>query len=305
MECKRLTIFEGPDGSGKSTAALKFAKDTGARYVHFPALSRVGKNLSRMYVEAMMPALLGYQDVVFDRCWLSELPYGTVFRDGQDRIGDPSRRMLERLAMRCSAVVVLCLTTWESTSKTFLSRKGSEMLDSLGQLESVRNMYISTRSGLPEVLYNYEDGHEICKLVSDMRSMRTHPVNMVSAGNMDSMVVLVGDSNSDVEDVDSFYRWPFASFSNRGCSQWLTQTLESARILESSLLWVSSNQPHVHLKEIKRNSKPRKIIALGHNASGWLVEAGVDHEFVEHPDYHKRFNPHMKYNLIDQIRSVS
>ena len=87
---KKLTIFEGCDGSGKTTAAREFAEQTGAKYVHFHNLPRIKKGLGRMYVEAMLPALLGYQEVVFDRSWLSETPYGEAFREGRDAgtVGD-------------------------------------------------------------------------------------------------------------------------------------------------------------------------------------------------------------------------
>src|SRR5882757_4772670 len=105
--CGSLTIFEGPDGSGKTTAAKAFAAEMGARYVHLPQFKRVTTGLPRMYLEAMLPALLGYQDVVMDRCWLSEVPYGRVFRDGADRVGEISRHMLERVALRAGALVVL------------------------------------------------------------------------------------------------------------------------------------------------------------------------------------------------------
>jgi polyphosphate kinase 2 (PPK2 family) len=117
IDSKVLTIFEGPDGSGKTTAAREYAEQTGARYVHFPALPRVKHGLGRMYVEAMLPALLGYHDVVFDRCWLSETPYGEAFREGQDRLTQADRRMLERLALRCGAVVVKCLPEWDPAER--------------------------------------------------------------------------------------------------------------------------------------------------------------------------------------------
>jgi len=124
--CKRLTIFEGCDGSGKSTAAAKFAEEHGAKLVHFPALPRVTNNLARMYVEAMLPALLGYQDVVFDRCWLSEEPYGTAFREGQDRLGVVSVRMLERLAFRCGllwfVVIPVGKPRWPATKPVSILR---------------------------------------------------------------------------------------------------------------------------------------------------------------------------------------
>ena len=38
---RELTIFEGPDGAGKTTLAKAYAELTGARYVHFGPLPRV------------------------------------------------------------------------------------------------------------------------------------------------------------------------------------------------------------------------------------------------------------------------
>lgn len=136
----KLTIFEGPDGSGKSTLAKRFAKATGARYVHFGPLPKISGSLGRVHVEAMMPALLGYQDVVFDRSWLSEVPYGQAFREGTDRLGDPSREMLDRLALRCGGAVVMCDPGWETVRSNFLARKHMEMLDDDNQLKIVYDL---------------------------------------------------------------------------------------------------------------------------------------------------------------------
>ena len=227
MISKKLTIFEGPDASGKSTAARAYADATGARYMHFANLPQVGKNLSRMYVEAMLPALLGYQDVVFDRCWLSEVPYGTAFRDGADRVGGASRRMLERLAMRCGAVVVHCRPPWERVRQTYLSRRDEEYLENDNQLRVVYDLYGHHRTGLPELMYDYTVELELKPLLIEGLRMPQHPLDIQSAGNWGAKTVLIGEGFAHQKDCDPFYQWPFASFSKAGCSQWLTEQLGS------------------------------------------------------------------------------
>ena len=293
----RLTIFEGPDGSGKTTAAKVFASATGAKYVHFPALPRVGRNLGRMYVEAMLPALLGYQDVVFDRCWLSEVPYGTVFREGHDRLTDASRRMLERLAFRCGAVVVMCLPPFEVVKTNYMRRRHLKMLDNADQLAGVHYIYESQVTALPVVSHDYRLT-PVALLPEIVGEMRTglHFKHLASAGNGDAKVVLVGDCFAERKDCDSWYQWPFASFSNSGCSQWLTNLLEYHGIGEGKLFWVNADQdltkldPHAH------------YIALGPTVAGKLMELQILHQTVEHPQLWKKFRSGKLYPLITKIK---
>lgn len=297
----RLTIFEGPDGGGKSTAAQAFAKATGARYVHFSALPRVGKSLGRIYVEAMLPALLGYQDVVFDRCWLSEMPYGVAFREGKDRLTEASRRMLERLAMRCGAVVVWCQPEWETVKANYLSRKHIEMLDNEHQLKTVYDLYAEQPTDLPELVYDYtkEDLLTIPKLMNDVESVRfpRHPLNLASAGNWDGEFVLVGQSFAERKDNDAFYQWPFASFSGEGCSQWLTDQLDSIEVGEDQILWLNADQDLSVLYDLT----PERIIAMGTEAYQQLYKLKIKAASVQHPQTWKRFNFKQHYPLLDLI----
>ncbi len=294
----RLTIFEGPDGGGKSTAAQAFAKATGARYVHFSALPRVGKSLGRVYVEAMLPALLGYQDVVFDRCWLSEMPYGAAFREGKDRLNNASRRMLERLAMRCGAVVVKCQPAWETVKANYLSRKHIEMLDNEHQLKTVYDLYAEQPTDLPELVYDYtkEDLLTISKLMNDVESVRfpRHPLNLASAGNWDGEFVLVGRSFAERKDNDAFYQWPFASFSGEGCSQWLTDQLDSIEVGEDQILWLNADQDLSILYDLNAT----KIVALGNEAYDQLYRLKIQAQVVPHPQSWKRFNAKQPYPLL-------
>lgn len=296
----RLTIFEGPDGSGKSTAAKAFAQATGARYVHFAALPHVSKNLARMYVEAMLPAVLGYQSVVFDRCWLSEIPYGAAFRNGDNRLNTASCRMLERLAMRCGAVVVKCLPAWEVVKTNYLGRKHLEMLDNEQQLQIVYDLYLNLVTSLPCVNYDYTVDTTFFALNSviiELMRMPRHSAALASAGNLNARVVLVGKSFGEQKDNDPFYQWPFASFSHRGCSQWLTTELATGGVSESELFWLNADQPLAVLHELS----PDYIVALGNVAYQQLCEHKIEAVEIQHPQYWKRFDSAGRYPLLDLI----
>ncbi len=301
MRSKSLTIFEGPDGAGKSTAAQRYAELTGARYVHFPALPHVGKNLGRMYVEAMVPALLGYQDVVFDRCWLSELPYGIAFRNGVDRLGHASRRMLERLAMRCGAVVVHCDPGWETVRRNYLGRRESELLENEAQLNDVFSIYQITQTHLPWLTYDYQTRDVNANLVAELDSLRMchHPLGANTAGNLEAKVAIVGDVFAERKDCDAWYQWPFASFSGAGCSQWLTEALQEWGIGEHKLLWLNSDMDLELLTQ-----RPYKIVALGEKAVAELYRHKLSGSAVEHPQYWKRFKKNEPYPLTLWLKEI-
>lgn len=295
---KKLTIFEGPDGSGKTTVAKDFAAMTGARYVHFGPLTRVDKNLGRMYVEAMLPALLGYQDVVFDRCWLSEVPYGTAFRGGRDRLGDASRRILERLAMRCGAVVVLCRPSLGQVLANFRNRQAQEYLEREEQLRSVYEFYDTQPMGLNFMEYNYTTEPLRLELIEHLRPP-VHPLDIRSAGNWAAETVLVGEKFAEPKDNDAFYQWPFGSFNQVGCSQWLTGQLISANVPEHKLLWVNADQDLSMLYELQQ---PIQVIALGQVAAEALDRLKINATVVPHPQHHKRFYDDQPYELLDHLR---
>lgn len=293
--CK-LTIFEGPDGSGKTTAAKAYAEETGAKYVHFSSLPRVGQNLARMYVEAMMPAVLGYQDVVFDRCWMSETPYGVVFREGVDRLERGSRRMLERLALRCGAVVVTCSPDFDVVKQNYIRRKHLEMLDDVDQLKAVYDLYGDESTDLPEIFYDFTT-HDQSRLVA-IEDVRTpcHPIDLPTAGNWDASTIIIGDSFAERKDCDPWYQWPFASFSKSGCSQWLAEQLDLIDISEFELLWFNADQDLSVINDLNKH-----VIALGEKAARVLHENKIEFDAVPHPQAWKRFNNTRRYPLLSII----
>lgn len=305
-EVKRLTIFEGSDGSGKSTAAQRFADETGARYVHCGPYKQVKQNLGRFYAEALLPAVLGYQDVVLDRCWLSEVPYGTAFRGGADRLGDVQRRLLERLAFRCATLVVNCRPAWDTVRTTFASRLGDEMLEREDQLRQVYDLYGERLpTALPQVRYDYQNDPDLLLHLAPSRRSLAHRAALASAGDLEARVLLVGEAFGEVKEPDLMYQWPFASFSGLGCSQWLTQQLADAGISESALTWINADQDLAKFfRELWPDPHLRTVVALGQVASTKLTELGVHHHTVDHPQAWKRFHASEDYPLINLLEEI-
>ena len=303
--CKNLTIFEGPDGAGKTRTARELADRTGAVYVHFPALQEVTLGLGRMYVEAMLPALLGYQPVVFDRSWLSEVPYGRVFRGGLDRLGAATCRMLERLAMRCGAVVVQCQPPLETCLENFNRRRHEEMLEREQQLKDVYHLYLETRTSLSRVMFDYTNTLQDEQMLEDSvgeLQMILHHTKVRTAGNLSAKVLLVGEKFANHKDQDSFYQWPFASFSGMGCSRWLTDQLEEAGITEDQLCWVNADEVgQLLLYELMPK---QTVVALGATASVMMEKFNIQHQQVDHPQAHKRFHTKDPYPLIPLLKEV-
>jgi len=311
INCNKLTIFEGPDGSGKTTAARSYAEQVGARYVHFGPLPRVGDGLGRIYVEAMLPALLGYQHVVFDRSWLSEIPYGTAFREGYDRLGDGSRRMLERLALRCGAVVVSCDPGWAKIKASFMARKHMEMLENDHQLYQVHKLYQEHRGQLPSVTWDYGAGSTLERLSISVSERRPapHPLHLSTAGAWDAPIAIVGESFGEVKNQDAMYQWPFASFSRAGCSQWLAAQLDLAEVPERRLLWVNAD---AELDFLSSMPQLRHLVALGVSASERLRRlpwpVGTTIHQVPHPQFFKRFGSFKgssRYPLVPLLKELN
>ncbi len=301
--CKRLYILEGPDGAGKTTLAQQLADKLAARYVHFGPLRELnGPQVACEYVSQMMPALEGIADVIFDRSWLSERPYGTAFRAGEDRLGDATRRMLERLAWRCGAVVIKCQPDWEVVKRNWLSRPDDEMLDTPAQLRQVYDLYLEEPTSLPYLLYDYTAGMltELREALTIMNYVQPpHPLAVRSAGDWDAPIVLVGEGFARRKAVDHEYQWPFASFSQEGCSQWLTAQLQAGGIGEDDLLWVNADQD---LSLI--DWQGCHVVALGLSAFEALSKLKVGCHKTIHPQAWKRFHANEPYPLVGLLRTM-
>lgn len=247
---KRLTIFEGPDGAGKTTLAKWFAQQTGARYVHCGPLKFSTKSLARYYAEAMLPAILGYQDVVMDRCWMSENPYGRAFRGGEDRIGPVNEAMLETLAMRCATLVVRCLPSWDLVKRNFISTRHDQMLPDTGQLRQVYDGYAAMKTRLPCITYDYscdstfmfqpKHGGGIYEPPEiDRYRTNAHWNDRATSGMLLPFANVVVTEPPPHKNGEMWYRYPGVSFRPDSAEWWLMDQLIGANLV-GNVLWVSS-----------------------------------------------------------------
>jgi thymidylate kinase len=309
---RNLFIVDGPDGAGKSTLVREIARTTGATVYHHGPYPGVSDGLERLYAESMMPAVLGYSDVVLDRCWLSERPYGSVFRGGVDRVGVAARQ-LERLALRCRTVVVLALPPKEVATKNFVRRKGKktsdEMLESAEQYSKVYDTYAKGfRTALPVIRYDYTAAtrDEILNALTDLSGLSSnpHPLAWSTAGSFGARVALIGDSLAEHRNRDVLYRWPFSTFG--GPAKWLALRLERAGIPENELFWVNADALDHDIVGWMMSQK-MEIVALGSTAESVLAGRAFPADHVaSHPNAATRYKvtgPE-DYDLIPILRGI-
>ena len=270
---KRLVIFEGPDGAGKTTLAKAVAEHLDAHYVHLGPFRRVafGSGLARLYAEAMMPAAIGDRAVVMDRSWISEKPYADAFRAGRDRLSDGSKRSLERLAWRCMTTVVFCLPPWDRVGTNFMVTRGDQMLDNLAQLRQVYDAFsnFDSLTSLPRCVVDplsYGRGDPLAVREALSYSASTpHRLDPFTSGNVRGARALVVASHEDWSGSMPLHRWagvsvPFA----------VASALLSSGTSEALLMWAPSDG----LTDAIR-SHPLPVISADAGADSALADKSV------------------------------
>lgn len=198
---RKLTIFEGPDGSGKTTLAKKFAEDTNALYVHFEAHENV-EDIHKFFIEAMQPALLGYQDVVFDRCWHSGPIYDAFHRNllpEEQRMSKEVLTLLDRAAAHCEAVTVICLPSEEICIHNWQNRIGAEMVKSQINMRGIYHAYyrLDEATTLPCISWDYMN-QDANNLAASIKSERVHFYNDAHIDKVHIIVSTTKKSSCDM-----------------------------------------------------------------------------------------------------------
>ena len=151
-----IFIIEGPDGSGKTTLAEKLSRQTGYPVVHRSQPKSEEEKLRMLdeYVEAINTG----RNVIFDRCWYSEMAYGPVMRD-KSIITYPEMYLLEEKLAKHGALIIYCTdnpkTLWRRATK-----RGEEYItdfDTFDRICTNFDIIMGVPHLVPVVKYDYKD----------------------------------------------------------------------------------------------------------------------------------------------------
>lgn len=151
-----IFIIEGPDGSGKTTLAEKLSKQTGYPVVHRsqPKSEEEKLHMLRGYVDAIEAG----KNIIFDRCWYSEMAYGPVMRD-ESVITYPEMYLLEEKLAKHGAMIIYCTdkpkTLWRRATK-----RGEDYITDFETFERICanfDVIMGVPHLVPVVKYDYKD----------------------------------------------------------------------------------------------------------------------------------------------------
>jgi thymidylate kinase len=303
-----ILILEGPDGAGKTTLAetLRHRLQTkGMVHIvkHGPYKGIEAEHLCRIYFRSMSPALTFDDTVIMDRSWLSEPIYGEVYRNGENRIDVPRKRMLERTALSRGAVIVHCQPDFEVCAEAFEKRANEEYLDDISQLEQVYDEYdlIGTTTSIPTVHYDYTRD-TIDELLEKVYTLSIK--NEASGGGCfkQGNILMLCDKGPRTNVRASAVVIPFINFlDNDGPSRMLAESLEYEGISERDLYWINTQtyQGMPTEPDFIEKLQPSKIFALGNNAYTWALNNNIKAIKLPPPLHHMQNYPDQPYLIME------
>lgn len=278
---KTITIFEGPDGSGKTTMAKQFAANIGALYVHFDALYGV-KNIHKYFMEAMLPALMGYQSVVLDRCWHSGPIYDLVFRnleEEEQRQTSEICTLLDRAASFCNAVYVRCLPPEEVCINNWKSRLHEELVQSEHKMHAIHKLYKeqgrSVCLPMVESDYTVAPNKPYATHLIELQAMIAKKREEVYMSNQPRVHIMVS-SSQDKTDADTMIDVPGVRFNPQSNEFKLATAFgefgswENEPVTEELVNFIPANSSNAELVQYFKaigGQAPQYVFAIGDDAT--------------------------------------
>lgn len=327
-------IFEGADGTGKSTIAQAIARTTGWPLVHCGPPERLA------WEEWVHQATTyGEGPVIFDRLHVGSMVYGRTFRDSED-VTDFENWLVEGQLISRGALLIHAELPQAMIDRN-LSR-GPDTPDAViyeapEKRETVRRLYREYLAGQlpvkpnisPSLTWKYDfsvqDQGEFarrCVGQIELLAARQRP-DVIAAGNTyRPQVVLIGDrphwlakahaaDEGVVDDVllaQSKGPLAYATFASQSgrylhmCMRMAGLSLATTLVVNATT-WNSSNQLYKLRTQLEGADD---VVCLGVEAEHRLVEAmnyddcPISYRRIPHPQYWKRF----QYKLQHQYRDL-
>lgn len=151
-----IIIIEGPDGSGKTTLAEKLSKQTKYPIIHRsqPKTEEEKKLMMGEYLQTIRSG----KNMIFDRCWYSEMAYGPVMRD-DSVISYPEMYELEELLAKSGALIIYATgakaALWQRCQK-----RGEDYITARDDFNAICDNFdkiMNVPHHIPVVRYEYKD----------------------------------------------------------------------------------------------------------------------------------------------------
>ena len=151
-----IIIIEGPDGSGKTTLAEKISKQT-----KYPIIHRSQPNTEeekKLMMGEYLQTIRSGKNMIFDRCWYSEMAYGPVMRD-DSVISYPEMYELEELLAKSGALIIYATgakaALWQRCQK-----RGEDYITARDDFNAICANFdkiMNVPHHIPVVRYEYKD----------------------------------------------------------------------------------------------------------------------------------------------------
>jgi thymidylate kinase len=151
-----IIILEGPDGSGKTSLANQISRQTG-----YPILHRTkpkDEAEKQRMMEEYLQIIRSGKNMIFDRCWYSEMAYGPVMRD-KSYITFPQMYDLEQRLAKTGAIIIYCTGPAYVLWKRCQSR-GEDYITSKGNFDAICKNFeeiFASPHYIPVVRHEYKD----------------------------------------------------------------------------------------------------------------------------------------------------
>lgn len=151
-----IIIIEGPDGAGKTMLAEQLSKQNKCPIIHRSKPKDDAEKAAMMgtYIQAIKER----KNVIFDRCWYSEMVYGAVMRD-KSAISYPEMYELEKRLANTGAMIIHC-TGPKSVLWKRCQVRGEDYIvckDDFDAIHTGFNELFAMPHYIPVVRYEYKD----------------------------------------------------------------------------------------------------------------------------------------------------
>lgn len=307
-----LILLEGCDGGGKSTLTDRII-DT------FKFLTEDEPNpptVVKLHKGQPTPGLDAFQEyelplerfdmrdlirskrdlVIMDRWHAGEIPYGKLYRN-HSRLDDAGMLHVELTLSALGAVKVLAQPSDVATIKFRLKERGEDFLQP-EHVDQVHRYYESLRKLFSYIRADDTTPSELIQRARDA-ALGDDPAPPLSwpgyVGSSTPKLLLVGDQRNDGSRARHEFVRAFTPCLNGSSAHYLLQTMVMSN-LRHDVGIVNAHEPGVDLTLIDKIDPRPVVVALGRLASKTLMDAGVEHEAVPHPQWVRRFrNKHMPW----------